>query len=315
MSIIFNPQETSRLSVQRLKYRQEHKEEAIPFGHSEIDAVMNPLLPGDLVTVLGRPGNGKTGIMLHWARERARFLMEKKLEKRYVVYLTYEQTVEDLNAIQIAADKQLNITKLARGEITETEWDAIMKGAVSRATMPLWYMGHSQENRKERPKITTKSIIENLQRLERDRDCQIDMVFVDYLQRIPFGGRPESKTVGTIEVLDELKNHALALACPFVVGVQARRSVDDKQLQIPGMDDGQWSSNIEQASDKIISVTRPRQYRKEGEEFGSIIVQSYTQMLISLLKQKLGPDNIAVWCFFDPATNKLGELEKVELQW
>lgn len=315
MSIVFNPQETSRLSVQRLRYRQEHKEDAIAFGHPEIDEVMNPLLPGDLVTVIGRPGNGKTGIMLHWARERARFLMEEKLEKRYVIYLTYEQTVEDLNAIQIAADKELNITKMARGDIRENEWDDIMKGAVSRATMPLWYMGHSQENRKERPRITTKSIIENLQRLERDRDCQIDMVFVDYLQRIPFEGRPESKTVGTIEVLDSLKNHALALACPFVTGVQARRSVDNKRLQIPTMADGQWSSNIEQASDKILAVVRPRQYRKEGEEFGSIIVESYTQMLIILLKQKLGPDNKAFWVYFDPATNKLGDLQRGGVPW
>ena len=309
MKIIFSPQESSRLSVERLKFRRDNKKLAIPLGLKSVDEHFNPLLPGDLVTVIGRPGNGKTGFMVRWARERADFLSENKIKDRAVLYVTYEQHIEDLQSLQLAADQGVNVTKMARGELVGDDWTKILKAAVRRATMPIWYVGHSMANRKERPHITPSVLIDNLQRLENDEGVIVDCVFVDYLQRIPFDGRPESKTVGTMNVLDDMKDFALALNCPFIVGVQAKREVDSRDVPIPGMDDGQWTSNIEQASDKIFTVVRPAKYANEGEMFGSMIVQSYTQMLVTLAKQKLGPDNIATWVYFDPAYNKLDELE------
>lgn len=311
MSIVFDPQQTSRLSIERLEFRRANRHLAIPMYFPPIDEYFNPLLPGDLVTVIGRPGNGKTGFMLRWARERALRLKERGETKRNVIYVTYEQHIEDLNSIQMAADEDVNVTKMARGEITDEDFKMLRRAAVRRATMPLWFVGHSMSNRKERPKITPNTLIDALQKIEHDRDCAIDAVFVDYLQRIPFDGRPESKTVGTMETLDALKDFGLALNCPFIVGVQAKREVDAREYPIPGMDDGQWTSNIEQASDKIFTVCRPAKYANEGEVFGpsNVPVVSYTQMIVTLAKQKMGPDNIATWVKFDPAYNKLDELE------
>ena len=309
MSIVFNPQEASKLAVERLKFRRDNKELAMPLGLDSVDSFMNPLLPGELVTVIGRPGNGKTGFMLRWARHRADYMIEKKIKDRAIVYVTYEQHIEDLHSIQMAADQGINVTKMARGELVGDDWNKILKAAVRRATMPIWYVGHSMANRKSRPRISPSILIENLQKIESERGVAIDSVFVDYLQRIPFDGKTESKTVGTMGVLDDMKDFTLALNCPFIVGVQAKRDVDARQVPIPGMDDGQWTSNIEQASDKIITVVRPAKYANEGEMFGSVKVESYTQMLVTLAKQKLGPDNEAKWVFFDPAYNKLDELE------
>lgn len=311
MGIIFDPQQTSRLSIERLKFRRDNKHLALPFYLDNIDRHMVPALPGDLITVIGRPGNGKTGFMLRWARERAERLKERNEISRFVLYVTYEQHIEDLNSIQMAADSNINATTMARGEITDADFVKLRKAAVNRATMPLWYVGHSMDNRQSRPRITPAMLIENLQKLELDRDCAIDAVFVDYLQRMPFDGKPESKTVGTMNVLDDMKDFALALNCPFIVGVQAKREVDAREHPIPGMDDGQWTSNIEQASDKVFTVCRPSKYCNDGEVFGpsSVPVISYTQMIITLAKQKMGPDNIAEWVMFDPAYNKMDELE------
>lgn len=311
MAIIFNPQETSRLSIERLEFRAANRHLAIPFYLSSIDEFMVPLLPGDLVTVIGRPGNGKTGFMLRWARERAKRLYERNEIARVVMYVTYEQHIEDLNSIQMAAESDINVTQMARGEISESDFKRLRKAAIDRAVMPLWYMGHSMSNRQSRPRISPSALIEALQKLESDRSFALDAVFVDYLQRIPFDGRPESKVVGTMEVLDEMKDFALALNCPFIVGVQAKREVDARETPVPGQDDGQWTSNIEQASDKIFTVCRPSKYKHEGELFGpsKVPVIGYKQMVISLVKQKLGPDNIACWVEFDPAYNKLDDLE------
>jgi replicative DNA helicase len=115
--------------------------------------------------------------------------------------------------------------------------------------------------------------------------------------------------MGTMKNLTYLKDFGFALKCPFVAGVQAKREVDSRQIQIPGMDDGQWTSNIEQDSDKIITVTRPVKYRNEGDLFGTMPVRGHGQILLTLAKQKLGKDGIPVWAYFDPAYNKFDQLE------
>ena len=238
-------------------------------------------------------------------------MLEQENYDRIVIYLTYEQHIEDLHAFHVAAEEKINVRTMARGEITEEDWERIKIAGARRSTLPLWFIGHSMERRKKRPVITITAMANALTTVEQwsDEKYTIDMVFVDYLQRIPFDGKVESKTIGVSDNLDRLKDGALAFGCPFVVGVQARREVDSLNMPVPGMDDGQWTSNIEQSSDKIFSVVRPRKYRKEGESFGKTLVQGHSQMLVSLLKQKLGEDNKAYWVYFDPAYNQLDELE------
>ena len=74
------------------------------------------------------------------------------------------------------------------------------------------------------------------------------------------------------------------------------------------MDDGQWTSTIEQFSDGFLSVMRPAHYRKVGEDFMGISV-AREDMLVSVLKRKLGPDNFSKWVKFEPEYNKLDEAE------
>ena len=93
---------------------------------------------------------------------------------------------------------------------------------VRRAAVPLWFMGHSQERRKKRPVMNLESIKEALYRLEdweqeNKRDMKVDMIFMDYLQRIPFEGRPESKVIGIDENLNKLKDIGLIFSCPRYV--------------------------------------------------------------------------------------------------
>lgn len=310
--IVFTPAEIGSLGTSSIKQRKELKNSGIPLYLDSVDKTFLPALPGDLITVIGRPGSGKTGFMMRWARKRAEVLAENGIDDRLVVYVTYEQTIEDLHAFHVAAENGISITEMARGELTEAQLGQVELSGVKRASLPLWYVGHSMEHRRKRPLITVENLAMALRSIEEWHDSdqfKIDVVFVDYLQRIPLERGVESKTIGTSDALDRLKNGALAFGCPFVVGVQARRDVDKYKLPIPSMDDGQWTSNIEQSSDKIFSLVRPSKYMSDGDLFGSMVVNGHSQMLVSLLKQKLGEDNKAFWVYFDPAYNKLDELE------
>jgi replicative DNA helicase len=147
--------------------------------------------------------------------------------------------------------------------------------------------------------------------LQNKREMNVDMIFFDYLQRIPFDSKPESKVIGIDENLNKLKDIGLVFSCPVVVGVQARREVDDRDPAVPDLNDGQWCSGVEQVSDKVMSVVRPIKYRKEGDLFGKkVLVQGRNQMLITVLKQKLGDAPFSVWTIFDPQYNRMMEAEE-----
>jgi replicative DNA helicase len=303
--VLFTPPEAAKAARVALEYRRDHRAEGIYTGIPAIDRHLTPVLADNLVTVLGRPGSGKTGLMLWWARREATRLAEAGVKNKVVVYVTYEQAVEDLMAFNVAADKKLSIESMARGTLAAADWESVLASLTGAVGLPLAIIGHSMERRQRRPRLTLSNVGESLAYLVDTLKLTPHMVFLDYLQRIPGEKYSGDRRLEVSESLDRCKDAALAFGAPWVVGVQAKREVDTRDTQIPLLADGQETANIEQASDKIFSLVRPCKYRREGEAFGSVTVRGYKQMLISLLKQKLGTDNVSEWIEFNPATNSV----------
>jgi len=307
-SIIFSPEDVGILGSKYLEERRSNNGMGVKVGLRDLDEHLLPLFPGELMSVIARPGNGKTGFMVYWARTRAAWLRSKNITNRVVVYITLEQSIEELNAFNVAADNRLSITNMAKGDITDDEWVVCLKHAINRRFVPLWNIGYSSMTDRKQIKIDADAI-EGAIKIIAESNI-IDMVYVDYLQRMPTDSRSDSKTIGVSDNLDALKTISQQTSrSPMVVGVQAKREVDQTEDKIPGLDDGQWTSNIEQTSDKILSLMRPSNYFTDGDMVGKTRIIGKRQMLISLIKQKLGPANIPVWAYFDPEYNKLDELE------
>lgn len=316
-SILFTPEEIGNQGTEYLKQRRENKGLGVPFylrdlDHKDKDGnILLPAYPGDLTLIIARPGNAKTGVMMRWARERSNWLRDNgKGDTHAVVYVTLEQTIEELNAFNVAANERLSITNMAMGEITDEEWARCLKSGINRRFDPLWNIGYSAMTDKKQIRVDVDAIGGALNLIREKHGKIIDLVCVDYLQRIPYD-RSENKTVGVSDNLDMLKTIAMKNArAPMVCGVQARREVDDNTSEpIPSLDDGQWTSNIEQTGDRILSLVRPSNYKKQGEMFGTMRVDGRCQLLVSVLKQKLGPANFAKWVYFDPVYNQLDRLE------
>jgi replicative DNA helicase len=318
LDIIFSPSQVARAGTAYIESRANNKNEGIPFGVPIVDSQFLPMLPGELLTIIARPGHGKTMNLMRWARHRAQWLQANQILDRVVIYLTFEQHVEDLHSFVAASECGIPVDLMARGKLDETQLELIRDYSVRRSALPLWFIGHSQERRKKRPHIDLSSIEESLRRIENwerqnKRDVKIDMLFIDYLQRIPFEGNPESKTIGMDDNLNKIKDLALEFACPIACGVQAKREVDKYDVQIPEMGDGQWTSAIEQVSDRVIACVRPiKCVQKEGDMFGKTMVEGRNQCLIVLWKQKLGDCPFFWWLTFDPQYNRLNEAEERE---
>jgi replicative DNA helicase len=315
LDIIFSPAQIARSGTAYIEERVQSQGDGVPFGVPSVDEKFLPMLPGELLTLIARPGHGKSANLMRWARHRARHLQVNQTVDRVVVYFTLEQSCEELYSFHVAAETGVPVDMMARGQLDEAQLELVRDYGVRRSAVPLWFMGHSIERRKKRPYIDLPSVSESLRRIEnwekdhQKRDLKIDMLFVDYLQRLPYGDA-ESKVIGIDHNLNTLKDIALAFACPVCVGVQARREVDDRDVAVPELNDGQWCSSIEQVSDKVFSCVRPIKYKRESEMFGKTIVEGRNQMLLVLLKQKMGDAPFTFWMTFDPRYNLLHEAEE-----
>ena len=308
--VLFSPIDASRIGLINLENRRKNTALGVPFGVPSVDKVYLPLLPGELETLVARPSNGKTSIMIHRAKQRAKQLASLNM-KRAVVYVSAEQTVEEIWAYGVAAASGVNLSTMARGNINDVEWMAIEREAVNYGEMPLWFVGPSREKRKRRPRLTVEVIIEACLRMNDKTGIEPDIAFVDYLQLLKPSKTSRAKTEEMSGILEECKDGALDTGCGWSVAVQAKREVDQQALPIPGRDSGQWTSGVEQFSDKMWAAVRPSVYRQPGEMFGSReVTPGGTQCVLVLHKQKLGKDNVTFWVYLDPAYNKLHDLEQ-----
>lgn len=268
-----------------------------------------PVNMGELITITGRPGHGKTGFMLWLARQRANYLKSINSNK-VVLFWTMEQLVEELRLFHVAAETGTSATDMLAGDV---EWDSTRKALRNLHTIPLWLAGKSRERRRNRIPLDEKSFLNTLLATERwqdDNEIQgIDCVFVDYLQRFRAGGKDWTQFYG--DMVNSFKDLAGDFSTRIFLGVQAKREVDKYELQIPQMDDGQWTSGIEQQADGMISVCRPSKVRKQGDTFDDVVVRGHNQMIIAVTKRKNAPADFQSLVNFAPEYNKLDEAEVI----
>lgn len=327
LDLIYAPSETYAIGQQYFKDRKDGKGWVIPLGLRELDRPDEEgnfflgLRAPEVLAAIARPGHGKTAFMVWWARARAKWLKARGITNRAVVYISYEQATEELYGFVAAADaydaerdRNISVTRMELGEISDDEWARLEEAGARFPEQPLWFTGFSLSRRKKRPRMTFTDLWETLEAAEKEWGFDIDMLFLDYLQLMPYERNTEAgpggKIFATMENYRRMKDLALRFGAPVVVGVQAVREVDDyKPLPIPEDRSGQWTSGIEQYSDKIIGLVRPRKYRQDGEFFGSMQVKGHNQLLIAFLKQKLGPSNFVKWVSLYPEYNHLDHLE------
>lgn len=316
--LVFTPLEASNAGENYVTFRQQNEGGGMPLyiKNMEYDPARDkgfmPVMPSELISVIARPGHWKTGLLLRWARMRAADLQRQAkagnevASKSVVVYITLEQKVEELRLFQVAAENKISMSEVASGRIED--WSIVVNGLRRLYSSPIWFVGRSMDRRKLRPQMTEKTVYEALSEIEKWQDENqtqiIDSVFIDYLQKF----RPEGNFVEYYSgLMNNLSNWSGDFMTRMVVGVQAKREVDQRSVKIPLMDDGQWSSTIEQFSDGVLSCVRPCLY--PDQTFDGVAVTGTQQMLITCLKRKLGPANFKSWTHIEPKYNMLSEAE------
>lgn len=281
----------------------------ITFGIDAIDRVVIPMRPGNLVCFIGRPGHAKTSVLVYLARQEARRILDRGTQtKEAVIYTTWEQTSEELTAM-LMADTEINFSDIAWGR---ADVERLKTKTIKSAQQPIWIFGHGISRAGTKiPRMTPELVLKAIESMKEDFGITPTLMLFDYLQLIPIRtARDRVQQVTEMPIL--LKELAMRVGAPAVAAVQASRDVDLRTLKIPEARDAQWSSAIEQTSDRVLSVWRPSLTEKQGS-FIEIDDKSYevtdNLLVIRLLKQRGDRGRYTWGMYFNPALLKLAEME------
>jgi replicative DNA helicase len=312
-ALIYRPADVSALTVAEIEYREKTKHSGVPVNISGGPAkVINPMRGGELITVLGLSSNGKTWLMNHLARTTAKEL--DSTGNDIVLYVSWEEAVEDMGITDIANSLHVDLTDIAHGNVKD--WQAVKTAAIKRGSLPIYVLGHSMERRKSRPKLSMTNVALAVQRLENVYGLRIRLTLLDYLQRIERDGNDDARLQFSRNV-DRAKDMAFATGAPVVMGCQAKQEVIDREWKLPQMNDGMETSNTMHSSDKIFSVWRP--YITDGDNEvisrDPLIKSSPNLLMLGLPKQKRGDAGMWWALTGDPKTNTIyGEMDTTHLQ-
>lgn len=271
-----------------------------------LDNHLVPLHPGDLMAVVARPGHGKTSWMAYMTKKVAREIVTAGQDDRVAVYVTWEQTVEEIEAYFQSAGNYSS-TDMAWGKVPI---DDIRKTAVKRGGLPIWTLGKSKRHEGiRRPEMTMDYVYAAIEGMYEDYGKRPALLCLDYVQIMPMD-RSREKSSQVDEAIRQAKELAINVGLPVIIGVQAGRQVDNYKNQIPVMADAQWSSSIEQVADKQIGIWRPIKSRDPSDSpMIKVGANEYANdeelFVIRLLKQRFAV-GYGVWAVkFKPQTLEL----------
>lgn len=310
--LIFAPQEAAKLAYDALERLKETRGTGVKTGIVSLDNVLLPMQPAELIVVLGYTSWYKSG-MMNWLLRAA---LKQSVENEICIKATWEDSVEEETLKWLSAEAGISISDIVRGAVTD--YDALDAAYIRRIKTPLWIVGHSNQRselaKKSRPRMTMTDVtkaIDFIQYEATDNKYKAKLIVLDYLQRIrPDASDGNTKREQMMEAVNKAKDLAIQMGCPVILGVQASRNVLERDYKLPRLDDGSETSNIEQSSDKVLSLWYPI----KTEEPGVLIAQDRVTvnenlLILGVLKQKMGIAPVTIPLYVDPTRNLIAGME------
>lgn len=283
----------------------------VTWGIEGIDRHITPMHGGDIVALTARPGHGKSSVAAYLARRMGKQIALRGDDKKCAVYVTWEQSVEEIETFFEIGDNGFTASDIAWGR---ANLDDVKRSAIKRISLPVWIIGKSISRRGTMPRLTVEAVYRSLETMETDYGVKPELVCMDYIQIIPV-----EKSADRIQQVNEAviraKELAIDLDCPIVICTQAGRQVDKYEIKIPQEGDNQWSSGIEQTIDKDFGLWRPwKTEPHEGkgstlEINGRVWPNTKNLFIIKNTKQR-GEDSGQIFvCHFAPEYVRLTEME------
>jgi replicative DNA helicase len=268
----------SMKAVEQLYERQELVT-GVPTGFVDLDKKTAGLQPGDLVIVAGRPSMGKTAFALNVAQYAA---LERKSG---VAVFSLEMSKEQLVLRMLCSEARVDQSKVRAGFAAQRDYPKLAIAAERLSEAPIYI--------DDTPAISVLELRAKARRLKRERDANLSMIVVDYLQLMR-GHNSDSREQEISSISRSLKALAKELSLPVVALSQLNRAVESRGGEKkPLMADLRESGAIEQDADVIMFLYRPWVYDKNADEREAEVI---------IAKQRNGPIGTVPVTFFSEYT-------------
>lgn len=228
--------------------------EPLMTGLVDLDEITSGFRPGQLVVVGGRPGSGKSTLMLDIARHVA---MRSGM---YVMVFSLEMGNDELGDRAAAAELGVDLERIRTRSMVDTDW------LRARNRLPNVFKEGDNLLLVQSPALDLGRLRALIRRYGRKR--QPKLVVIDYLQlmRAP---RAESREQEVASLSRGLKimSRTIPGGATFLVGSQLNRSLENRVDKRPGLSDLRESGSVEQDSDVVLLMHRPSVYDESEDPY------------------------------------------------
>lgn len=290
-------------------YQAEGRIIGIPSGLSKLDRKLLGFTRGDLVVMAGRPGMGKSALMVTMARTMA--------EKGYRNIIISQEMGDASLGQRMIADKLFNSGPVPyfafrSGRFDEAAFKRITEAGEDLSKLPLRI--------EPQPAQTVSQIAAKARQAKRRGG--LDVLWIDHLQIIKASGKYQNRVHQIGEITGALKALAKELDIVVILLSQLSRALESREDKRPQMSDLRDSGDIEQDADVILMLFRERYYleRREPTHGSAEHAVWQTQMFrtenkleLAIEKQRAGPTGM-VEVFCNIGCNAVRDLDEHEIQ-
>ena len=202
----------------------------------EIDAILEPMEPGTLNILAGRPSTGKTQLACQIAIDVA------ILRRRPVLMLSWEMTRRMITT-RLACDvANVDKTKAKRGQLTDDDWQSLVRAQEAIHGAPLFLA--------DRLNMDLFRVRAEARQLK--ATSGLDLLIIDYLQLVTVPGQFRTTNDMFEYLTRSLKLLAMELGVPILLLSQLNRAGKDRKNPAPQLFDLRGSGAIEQDADVVM---------------------------------------------------------------
>lgn len=220
----------------------------LPTGITDLDAAMRGMRNKSLIVCAGRPGGGKTALLINLACTTI-------MDGGGVLFFSLEMTRNQIMQRLISQVARVDCGLLEIGQLSPDEWKRVTAAVGKLAELPFKI--------DETPDLTASQIRSRIITGVRDGFAEkkpTKLVCIDYAQRIKTeeADRKANRYEQVGRTIESIKSTAKEIDLPIATAAQLRRPPDGKAGIRPDASSLRESGDLEQAADQIIAIWRDK---------------------------------------------------------
>jgi|GEM_PF-2700616 replicative DNA helicase len=243
---LVNAKEAVEAYKRELEELEEGISKSVSTGLKDLDDILGGgFKAGDLIVVGARTSHGKTIFVSG---------MALNLIKKGGVVIIFATEIRAARLIQKLVSQKAKINNYNLkfpGALKEVEKKEINEALTMLKESDLYI--------DEAPRPTIAQIFNNCLKVKTIRQ-RIDLVIIDYIQRVGGQNTKDSRYEELSKISGDLKTLAQELSCPVIVTSQLNRQVELRQGKRPTIADLRDCGRIEEEADVAILLYRPERY-------------------------------------------------------